>query len=123
MHFPYPTHSPMASGVAVGCSCRGRAVLLGVVGVAQRLGQQPSDVHIIWYTHHGQPARIWPPTAPARWYRHKHAVSVADILSTLRRALLTAPISARSPRPTHPGPIPRRPARPTRPRCITTNHE
>src|SRR6266571_7490156 len=57
MHFRYPTHSPMASGVAVGCSCRGRAVLLGVVGVAQRLGQQPSDVHIIWYTHHGQPAQ------------------------------------------------------------------
>jgi hypothetical protein len=46
---------------------------------------------IIWYAHHGQPAHdLAAHRARAPWYRHKHAVSVADMLASLRRALLAA---------------------------------
>jgi DDE superfamily endonuclease len=46
---------------------------------------------IIWYAHHGQPAQdLAAHRARAPWYRTKHTVSVADMLTALRRALLGA---------------------------------
>jgi hypothetical protein len=46
---------------------------------------------IVWYAHHGQPAHdLAAHRARAPWYRHKHTVSVADMLTALRRALLAA---------------------------------
>jgi hypothetical protein len=46
---------------------------------------------ICWYAHHGQPAQdLTAHRARAPWYRHKHTVSVADMLAALRRALLAA---------------------------------
>ncbi len=46
---------------------------------------------IIWYAHHGQPAAdLAAHRARAPWYRTKHTVSVADMLTALRRALLAA---------------------------------
>ncbi len=46
---------------------------------------------ICWYAHHGQPAHdLAAHRARAPWYRTKHAVSVADMLASLRRALLAA---------------------------------
>jgi len=46
---------------------------------------------ICWYAHHGQPAHdLAAHRARAPWYRHKQAVSVADMLAALRRALLAA---------------------------------
>jgi hypothetical protein len=49
-------------------------------------------VAICWYARHGQPAHdLAAHRARAPWYRTKHAVSVADMLAALRRALLAAP--------------------------------
>jgi hypothetical protein len=46
---------------------------------------------ICWYAHHGQPAHdLAAHRTRAPWYRHKHTVSVADMLAALRRALLAA---------------------------------
>jgi hypothetical protein len=46
---------------------------------------------ICWYARHGHPTHdLAAHRARAPWYRHKHTVSVADMLATLRRALLTA---------------------------------
>jgi hypothetical protein len=46
---------------------------------------------VIWYARQGQPAHdLAAHRARAPWYRHKHAVSVADMLAALRRALLAA---------------------------------
>jgi hypothetical protein len=46
---------------------------------------------IVWYARHGHPAAdLAAHRARAPWYRHKHAVSVADMLASLRRALLAA---------------------------------
>jgi hypothetical protein len=46
---------------------------------------------IIWYAHHRQPSQdLAVHRARAPWYRHKHAVSVADMLASLRRVLLAA---------------------------------
>jgi hypothetical protein len=46
---------------------------------------------ICWYAHHGQPAQdLAAHRARAPWYRHKHAVSVADLLAALRRTLPAA---------------------------------
>jgi hypothetical protein len=46
---------------------------------------------ICWYARHGQPAHdLAAHRARAPWYRHKHTVSVADMLTALRRALLGA---------------------------------
>jgi DDE superfamily endonuclease len=46
---------------------------------------------ICWYARHGQPAHdLAAHRTRAPWYRHKHAVSVADMLAALRRALLAA---------------------------------
>jgi hypothetical protein len=46
---------------------------------------------IIWYAHHGHPAHdLAAHRARAPWYRHKHTVSVADMLAALRRCLLAA---------------------------------
>ena len=46
---------------------------------------------ICWYARHGQPVHdLAAHRARAPWYRHKRAVSVADMLAALRRALLTA---------------------------------
>jgi hypothetical protein len=46
---------------------------------------------IVWYAHHGHPAAdLAAHRARAPWYRHKHTVSVADMLTALRRALLAA---------------------------------
>src|SRR6266536_2160508 len=46
---------------------------------------------IVWYAHHGHPAAdLAAHRARAPWYRHKHTVSVADMLASLRRALLHA---------------------------------
>jgi hypothetical protein len=46
---------------------------------------------ILWYARHGQPAQdLAAHRARAPWYRHKRAVSVADMLAALRRALLAA---------------------------------
>jgi hypothetical protein len=50
------------------------------------------SVAICWYARHGQPAHdLAAHRARAPWYRTKHAVSVADMLAALRRALLAAP--------------------------------
>jgi hypothetical protein len=49
------------------------------------------SVAICWYARHGQPAHdLAAHRARAPWYRTKHAVSVADMLAALRRALLAA---------------------------------
>jgi hypothetical protein len=46
---------------------------------------------ICWYARHGQPAQdLAAHRARAPWYRHKQAVSVADMLAALRRVLLAA---------------------------------
>jgi hypothetical protein len=46
---------------------------------------------ICWYARHGQPATdLAAHRARAPWYRTKRAVSVADMLAALRRALLAA---------------------------------
>jgi hypothetical protein len=46
---------------------------------------------ICWYAHHGHPAAdLAAHRARAPWYRHKQTVSVADMLTALRRALLAA---------------------------------
>jgi hypothetical protein len=46
---------------------------------------------IVWYARHGHPAQdLVAHRARAPWYRHKRAVSVADMLAALRRALLAA---------------------------------
>jgi hypothetical protein len=46
---------------------------------------------VIWYARHGQPAAdLAAHRARAPWYRTKQAVSVADMLAALRRALLIA---------------------------------
>ncbi len=46
---------------------------------------------IIWYAHHGHPAHdLAAHRARAPWYRTKRTVSVADMLTSLRRALLHA---------------------------------
>ncbi len=46
---------------------------------------------MIWYARHGQPALdLAARRAGAPWYRHKHAVSFADMHAALRRELLTA---------------------------------
>jgi hypothetical protein len=50
-----------------------------------------TSLAIIWYTRHGQPAQdLAAYRARAPWYTTKQAVSVADMLTALRRALLTA---------------------------------
>jgi hypothetical protein len=50
-----------------------------------------TSLAIIWYTRHGQPAQdLAAHRARAPWYTTKQAVSVADMLTALRRALLTA---------------------------------
>jgi hypothetical protein len=49
------------------------------------------SVAICWYARHGQPTQeLAAHRARAPWYRHKHAVSVADMIAALRRALLAA---------------------------------
>jgi hypothetical protein len=46
---------------------------------------------VVWYARHGQPAAdVAAHRARAPWYRTKHAVSVADLLTAFRRALLAA---------------------------------
>ncbi len=46
---------------------------------------------IVWYARHGQPAHdLAAHRARAPWYRTKQTISVADMLTTLRRALLAA---------------------------------
>jgi DDE superfamily endonuclease len=46
---------------------------------------------ICWYAHHGHPAAdLAAHRARAPWYRHKQTVSVADMLTALRRAPLAA---------------------------------
>jgi hypothetical protein len=46
---------------------------------------------LCWYARHGQPAHdLAAHRARAPWYRHKHTVSVADMLAALRRCLLAA---------------------------------
>jgi hypothetical protein len=46
---------------------------------------------IVWYAHHGHPAAdLAAHRARAPWYRTKQTVSVADMLTALRRALLAA---------------------------------
>jgi hypothetical protein len=46
---------------------------------------------IVWYAHHGHPTHdLAAHRARAPWYRSKQAVSVADMLASLRRALLDA---------------------------------
>ena len=46
---------------------------------------------IVWYAHHGHPAAdLAAHRARAPWYRHKRTVSVADMLTALRRCLLAA---------------------------------
>jgi hypothetical protein len=46
---------------------------------------------IVWYARHGQPAQdLAAHRARAPWYRHKRTVSVADMLTALRRCLLAA---------------------------------
>src|SRR5829696_9206132 len=50
-----------------------------------------TSLAIIWYTRHGQPAQdLAAYRARAPWYTTKQAVSVADMLTALRRVLLTA---------------------------------
>jgi hypothetical protein len=49
------------------------------------------SVAIYWYARHGLPAQdLAAHRARAPWYRHKRAVSVADMLAALRRCLLAA---------------------------------
>jgi hypothetical protein len=46
---------------------------------------------VCWYAHHGQPATdVAAHRARAPWYHHKHTVSIADMLTALRRVLLAA---------------------------------
>jgi len=46
---------------------------------------------ILWYARHGQPTQdLVAHRARAPWYRTKRTVSVADMLGSLRRALLAA---------------------------------
>jgi hypothetical protein len=46
---------------------------------------------VVWYARHGQPALdLAAHRARAPWYRHKHAVSFADMLTALRRAIIAA---------------------------------
>jgi hypothetical protein len=46
---------------------------------------------ICWYARHGQPAHdLAAHRTRAPWYRHKRTVSVADMLTALRRTLLAA---------------------------------
>jgi hypothetical protein len=46
---------------------------------------------VCWYATQGQPALdVAAHRARAPWYRHKHAVSFADMLTALQRAILTA---------------------------------
>jgi hypothetical protein len=49
------------------------------------------SVAIYWYARHGLPAQdLAAHRARAPWYRHKRAISVADMLAALRRCLLAA---------------------------------
>jgi hypothetical protein len=46
---------------------------------------------VVWYALHGQPTRdVAARRALAPWYRHKHAVSFADMHAALRRAIIAA---------------------------------
>jgi len=46
---------------------------------------------VVWYVLHGQPAvDLAARRAAAPWYRHKHAVSFADMHAALRRAIIAA---------------------------------
>jgi hypothetical protein len=46
---------------------------------------------VCWYALHGQPAAdLAARRALAPWYRAKHAVSFADMLTALRRAIIAA---------------------------------
>jgi hypothetical protein len=46
---------------------------------------------VCWYAMHGQPAKdVAAHRARAPWYRHKHAVSFADMLTALRSAIIAA---------------------------------
>jgi hypothetical protein len=46
---------------------------------------------VVWYAAHGQPtADVAARRALAPWYQAKHAPSVADMLTALRRVLLAA---------------------------------
>jgi hypothetical protein len=46
---------------------------------------------VVWYALHGQPAHdLAARRALAPWYRHKHAVSFADMHAALRRAIIAA---------------------------------
>ena len=50
---------------------------------------------VVWYAQHGQPAAdLAAHRARAPWYRTKHAVSTADMLTAFRRALLAAQLQA-----------------------------
>jgi hypothetical protein len=74
-----------------------------VAGVGQARNRTPRAVQrtvpfglvcvslvVVWYARHGQPARdLAAHRARAPWYRHKHAVSFADMHAALRRAILT----------------------------------
>jgi hypothetical protein len=75
-----------------------------VMGVGQARNRTPAAVErtvpfglvcmslvVCWYAQHGQPAvDVAARRARAPWYRTKHAVSLADMLTALRRELLTA---------------------------------
>jgi hypothetical protein len=46
---------------------------------------------VVWYARHGQPSLdVAARRALAPWYRHKHAVSFADMHTALRRAIIAA---------------------------------
>jgi hypothetical protein len=46
---------------------------------------------VIWYARYGEPALdLAARRASAPWYRHKHAVSFADMLTALRGAIIAA---------------------------------
>lgn len=50
---------------------------------------------VVWYAQHGQPtADVAAHRARAPWYRTKHAVSTADMLTAFRRALLATQLHA-----------------------------
>jgi DDE superfamily endonuclease len=50
---------------------------------------------VVWYARNGQPATdVAAHRAHAPWYRTKHAVSLADMLTAFRRALLAAQLHA-----------------------------
>ena len=50
---------------------------------------------VVWYAQHGQPiGDVAAHRARAPWYRTKHAVSTADMLTAFRRALLAAQLQA-----------------------------